>query len=179
MDLWYSIPGNVLITIESHGHIYGLWSMEFISVSPASPARNSAYYGILWQMMITRMICTSILFCFGWDFRRLLLFVPILLLVPFIRKIEVTPTTATRTNVCECVLHIKLIFQVSVPILRRPPWANTANFIKIIVGRLRWLVLRYCGGYNRTIIYMAIGYWLQPCNPVSYTHLTLPTILLV
>ena len=36
-----------LITIESHGHIYGLWSMEFISVSSASPARNSAYYGIL------------------------------------------------------------------------------------------------------------------------------------
>ena len=36
-----------LITTESHGHIYGLWFMEYSSVSSASPAYNSLYYGSL------------------------------------------------------------------------------------------------------------------------------------
>lgn len=52
--IYESLLIMLLITSESQGNIYGLWSMRYISVSSASPACNSADYGflrILWYMI--------------------------------------------------------------------------------------------------------------------------------
>ena len=65
--------------------------------------------------------------------------------VPFIRVLEIRPTTATCTNLCECVLHIKLIFQC--------PCRCLLELILLeIWKRFRWIVLRPRGLQKRRIL---------------------------